>query len=136
MTDARQAGAGRQRAPTSLNVHSIAIQVPNADLRRRGTPADPTDASVIGVWTTASRQQVGVHDDRRQRSRDAGPFVQVSRLGNPLFNEVIVPMGKKDYWNTQPPADDRQFATYVANPELAQLLPGALPGRVPATWPR
>jgi hypothetical protein len=47
----------------------------------------------------------------------------VSRLANPLINEVIIPLGKKDYWNTQHPVNDKQFATYVAHPELAALLP-------------
>jgi hypothetical protein len=46
----------------------------------------------------------------------------VSRLANPLFNEVLVPMAKKDYWNTQQPRHDKQFAAYVAHPELAGLI--------------
>jgi hypothetical protein len=57
--------------------------------------------------------------------------VQVSRLANPLFNEVIVPMGKKDLWNAAPPADDSQFAKFVAQPELAKLLPILYPGIFP-----
>jgi len=51
-----------------------------------------------------------------------GPFTQVSRLGNPLFNEVIVPIGAKDRWNRLAPQWDNQFAKYVAHPELAKLL--------------
>jgi hypothetical protein len=47
----------------------------------------------------------------------------VSRLGNPLFNEVIVPMASKDFWNSGQPVNDSQFAKYVSNPELANLLP-------------
>ena len=47
----------------------------------------------------------------------------MSRLGNPLFNEVIVPMASKDFWNSSQPAQDSQFAKYVSNPELANLLP-------------
>jgi hypothetical protein len=61
----------------------------------------------------------------------SGPFVQVSRLGNPLVNEVIVPMSKKDYWNSQQPVDDKQFTPAVLNPELAQLLPVLYPGVFP-----
>ncbi len=57
--------------------------------------------------------------------------MQVSRLGNPLFNEVLVPMGKKDYWNTQPPDDDTQFAAGVQHPELAGLLNVLYPGVFP-----
>jgi hypothetical protein len=57
--------------------------------------------------------------------------VQVSRLGNPLVNEVVIPMGKKDFWNSQAPASDSQFAPYFANPELAGLLPVLYPGVFP-----
>ncbi len=60
-----------------------------------------------------------------------GPYVQVSRLGNPLVNEVIVPMGYKDEWNAGAPADDAEFAKYVAHPELATLLPVLYPGVFP-----
>jgi hypothetical protein len=55
----------------------------------------------------------------------------VSRLGNPLFNEVIVPMSKKDHWNSLPPAADSQFLKYVQHPELAGLLPVLYPGVFP-----
>jgi Domain of unknown function (DUF4331) len=107
-----------------LNVHSIALQVPTSDLVRSGSHP------VIGVWTTASRQRVCMRD-ADAKMVDVGPFVQVSRLGNPLFNEVIVPMGRKDRWNALPPADDKKFATYVAHPELAALLPDLYPGVFP-----
>jgi hypothetical protein len=111
-------------ATKELNVHSIALQVPTSDLVR--SSSNP----VIGVWTTASRQHVAMHDANGMMV-DVGPWVQVSRLGNPLFNEVIVPMGKKDLWNALPPADDKRFASYVAQPELAALLPGLYPGVFP-----
>ncbi len=62
---------------------------------------------------------------------ESGPWVQVSRLGNPLVNEVVVPMAKKDYWNAQPPVADKQFLAAVKNPELAQLLPALYPGVFP-----
>ena len=62
---------------------------------------------------------------------DTGPWVQVSRLGNPLFNEVIVPMSEKDDWNAVPPSSDSAFAKYVAKPELAGLLPILFPGVFP-----
>jgi len=60
-----------------------------------------------------------------------GPFTQVSRLANPLFNEVIVPMSQKDRWNRLAPYQDSQFAKYVAQPELARLLPALYPGVFP-----
>jgi Domain of unknown function (DUF4331) len=107
-----------------LNVHSIAIQVPISSVVRNGHPT-------IGVWTTASRQRVRLWDADHGEDVNAGPFRQVSRLGNPLVNEVLIPLGQKDYWNTQEPANDKQFAQYVAHAELAGLLPVLYPGVFP-----
>lgn len=120
-------------ATKAVNVHSIAIQVPKAQLTAGHTnPTDPmSPASVIGVWTTASRQRARILVDRNGEEVEAGPFVQVSRLGNPLFNEVLVPIERKDYWNAQPPAADAQFANGVRHPELAKLLPALYPGVFP-----
>ncbi len=116
-----------------LNVHSIAIQVAKNQLTRDGSnPTDPADPrSVIGVWTTASRQKSRIFDPSTGQETNVGPWVQVSRLGNPLFNEVIVPLGDKDRWNALPPKDDSQFAKYVNHPEVARLLPVLYPGVFP-----
>jgi hypothetical protein len=116
-----------------LNVHTIAIQVPKADLTRGGyTATNVMDArSVIGVWASASRQKSKVHNDVSGLWESHGPWTQVSRLGNPLFNEVIVPMASKDRWNQLDPDDDKQFAKYVLKPELAGLLPVLYPGVFP-----
>ena len=115
-----------------VNVHSIALEVPKTDLTKGG--AAPTDAaspaSVIGVWTTASRQKARVLKPGGV-DVSSGPYVQVSRLGNPLVNEVVVPMSKKDFWNSQQPVDDKQFTAAVLNPELAHLLPVLYPGVFP-----
>ncbi len=118
-------------ATNRLNVHSIAIQVPTSQLVRRGASGESDQRSVIGVWTTASRQRVQVWDADRGARLDSGPFRQVSRLGNPLVNEVIIPLGQKDLWNTLPPSDDKRFASYVTGPELAGLLPALYPGVFP-----
>jgi len=124
-------------APTSpvnategYNVHTIAIQVPKTDLTRDGSnPTLVSDSrSTIGAWTSASRRRARVIQN--DGNVEAGPFVQVSRLGNPLFNEVIVPMGDKDRWNAVAPSQDSQFAKYVQQPELAKLLPVLYPGLV------
>jgi uncharacterized protein DUF4331 len=112
-------------ATNFLNVHSIALQVPISRLTVSGHPT-------IGVWTTASRQAARLWDADTSSHVHTGPYVQVSRLGNPLFNEVLVPLGKKDYWNTQHPYHDKQFASYVAHPELASLLPALYPGAFPS----
>jgi hypothetical protein len=120
-------------ATAMVNVHSIAIQVPIKELTRDGwhggNPADPR--AVIGVWTTASRSKAKVRQVDAGGDTQHGPFVQVSRLGNPLFNEVLVPMARKDEWNALPPSEDKLFAQYVAHPELAALLPGLYPGVFP-----
>ena len=117
----------------SMNVHTIAIQVPKTDLTRNGI--NPTDvmaaSSVIGVYSTASRQKSKTWDNQRGTWHLNGPFQAVSRLGNPLFNEVIVPMSQKDRWNSLPPTSDNQFARYVTKPELAGLLPVLYPGVFP-----
>jgi hypothetical protein len=113
-----------------LNVHSIAIQVPLSSVRKNGKKSvrgRDRDA-VIGVWTSASRRQVQVrHGDKKNEDVEVGPQVQVSRLGNPLFNEVIVPMAEKDKWNSLPPSEDKRFAGFVEKPELAALLPVLYP---------
>jgi hypothetical protein len=113
------------------NVHTIAIQVPIAHLTRRGrVPTDPLgDDTTIGVWGAAYRQRARVWG--RASHEQVGPWQQVSRLGNPLFNEVIVPMGEKDRWNMEGPDQDRRYARYVAQPELARLLPQLYPGVFP-----
>jgi hypothetical protein len=119
-------------ATNGFGVHSIAIKVPKSDLTRNGmTPTNPASSgSVVGVWAAASRRRALVREQGGELI-EAGPWVQVSRLGNPLFNEVIVPMGKKDLWNSLTPADDAQFLKYVQHPELAGLLPMLYPGVFP-----
>src|ERR1700722_3779446 len=114
----------------SSNVHSIAIQVPITDIAANGVaPTNSALASAsVGIWTTASRQKARVWDPGFGRNDDMGPFVQVSRLGNPLFNEVLVPLSQKDQWNASPPSQDKFFANGVAHPELAGLLNVLYPG--------
>jgi hypothetical protein len=114
------------------NLHTIALQVPITDLTRGGVK--PTDAmdprAVIGVWASASRRAARIrHGD--DEPEEHGSWQQVSRLGNPLFNEVLVPMSDKDRWNRLDPDDDDQFAKYVQHPELAALLPVLYPGVFP-----
>lgn len=118
-------GAPGVNSGKKLNVHSIAIQIPKTMLTSDGSnPANPSSqTSVIGVWTAAYRPQVRLYETGTGVPIDVGPWIQISRLGNPLFNEVIVPMGEKDAWNGMEPSADSAFAEYVAHPELANLLP-------------
>ncbi len=116
-----------------MNVHTIALQVPKTDLTAGGVA--PTDklasSSVIGVWAAAYRSRGRVFDAVTARYRPFGDAVQVSRLGNPLFNEVVNPMAVKDKWNSLPPTADSQFAQYVNKSELAGLIPALYPGAFP-----
>jgi Domain of unknown function (DUF4331) len=104
------------------NVSSIVLQVPEGDVTRNGRPVASADASnaVVGVWTSTDRRRLQVTQGGRG---DRGKYVQVSRLGNPLVNEVVIPLGQKDRFNrTQPKNDARNYGRYVVEPELAKLL--------------
>jgi hypothetical protein len=120
-------------ATKTLNIHTIAIQVPIGDLTANGSvPTDVMSASsVLGIWGAASRRKMRVVDAANDEKSESGPWVQVSRLGNPLFNEVLVPLGKKDRWNASQPVNDKDYAAGVAHPELGKLLPVLYPGVFP-----
>jgi len=126
------AGEGVDTLQT-LNVHAIAIQIPISKLTADGSvPKDVTSPkAVLGIWGAASRRKVRMLDRANDEHSEAGPWVQVSRLGNPLFNEVIVPLGKKDRWNATQPVHDKDFVSYVQHPELAKLLPALYPKAFP-----
>jgi hypothetical protein len=91
------------------NVQSIALQVPIDEV--------VDDDSVIGIWSTASRQTVRVfRGNNGSRPFSAGSWVQVSRLGNPLVNEVVIPLKLKDAFNSLEPEDDAETLTGVTAP--------------------
>jgi hypothetical protein len=120
----KMADAHGVNATNRLNVHTIAIQIPISQVTGPGH-------HTIGVWTSAERQRARISNGEGAGHTVHGPFTQVSRLGNPLFNEVIVPIGAKDRWNRLAPQWDNQFAKYVQHPELAKLLPVLYPGVFP-----
>src|SRR6266404_5929218 len=105
------------------NTHSIVIQVPISQLtRNHRTPSGPDDpTAVIGVYASASRKRVRILSADGKDKQEA-EWVQVSRLGEPLINEVIIPLGKKDFWNRSDPADDAQFVPFYRSPELARVV--------------
>jgi hypothetical protein len=131
-----------------LNVSTIALQVDISALQKDHKSAaqaanilDPD--YVIGVWASASRQKISVLKDYKDYENgnygasNSGPWIQVSRLGMPLTNEVIVPIGDKDYWNSLTPYQDLErlskFGKYFYNPELGLYMDDALFGSaVPA----
>jgi hypothetical protein len=103
------------------NVHSIVLQVPESQVTRDGKSVSAPDAqnAVIGVWASTERRALTVERTGKGRGR----YVQVSRLGNPLVNEVVIPIGKKDQFNrTQPKDDAKNYGKYVVQPELAAVM--------------
>jgi hypothetical protein len=152
VTELAPAGTNaRQLAPNSLagyNVTSIALEVPAACLTA-GT--DP----VIGAWTTASLRQASVLNAAPESNKSVasvgaiatptgaavqgGAWTQVSRLGMPLVNELIIGLPDKDRFNASSPAGDTQFADYVTNPSLPVLLQTLFGGAgvlAPNVYPR
>lgn len=128
---------GESDVVADQNVTSIALELPTECL----TAGDET---VIGGWTTASLRQARVLDPTptRQNRQDGetgapavegGPWVQVSRLGNPLVNEVVIGLDQKDRFNHSEPQDDGQFATFVRFPTLPVLANALFGTAVPET---
>ncbi len=102
-----------------FNIHTTAIQVPKDDLAMNG---DASANPLIGVWTTAERQTTKVVR-RHHKWVVTHPYKQVSRLGLPLINEVVVPVGKKDAFNASKPVNDlSSIGSYVLDPELPKLI--------------
>ncbi len=124
------------------SVHSIVLQVPEQAVTKNGEKADrPRDddddddrdaddakasgsnasKNVVGIWASTERRKLQVTDNANEEGK--GDYVQVSRLGNPLVNEVVIPIGQKDRFNRTKPADDAaNFGQFVVEPELAKLL--------------
>ena len=128
-------GVGGAPTTDGINVMSLVLEVPIAEIAKDGKrPATTTAAeSVVGVYATTSRPQVRI----LRRGRDAddfGKFIQVSRLGWPLVNEVIVPLKDKDKYNRSEPWNDvSNFGAYILDPEVPKLLNLVLGAGCPAT---
>ena len=130
--------AGARDGLAKLNCHTIAIEVPISTLQKTGrTTASATSILdgdfVIGVYASASRPAITTLSTTGDKPSTSGAWVQVSRLGMPLTNEVIIALGDKDKWNATSPANDGQFIPYFKNPELALYMDdsqfgGAVPG--------
>ena len=108
-----------------FNVHTIALKIPINLLQKDGKnvsqAANILDGDfVIGVYASASRQQIKTLQG--DSTAGSGPWVQVSRLGMPLTNEAVIPVGMKDKWNATAVTNDLQFASYFKNPELALYM--------------
>ena len=119
-----------------MNIHTLGVQVPISDLTGGGD-----GSSIIGVYSQAKRQQTRVLQPRLAvgdtQSSFAGSFVNVSRLANPLVNELLIPIGggpgrgEKDLYNASEPSADAQFLDRVLDPEPARLIDTLYPVDVP-----
>ena len=121
------------------NTHSIAIKVPISSLQKAGKnvtqAANILDGDfVIGAWASASRQQTRVFDATTGKETSSGTWVQISRIGMPLTNEAVIPIGSKDKWNLLTPyTEDPNMEKYFTNPELGLYMDNSLFGTaVPA----
>ena len=132
-TDPLGAPDGEANTLDDKNVTTLALEVPVTCL------AGP-DSGIIGGWTTASVRQARVINptpNMRRPAINGGAFTQVSRLGAPLVNEVVIGLPDKDRFNHSEPVDDAQFALYVTNPTLPALIELLFPAAVaPTAFPR
>jgi uncharacterized protein DUF4331 len=118
------------------NVTSLVLELPASFLA--SSPSSP----VIGAWTTASLRQARVSNPQPTFSKpsvEGGAWTQVSRLGSPLVNELVIGMRDKDRFNASKPRDDAQFATYVTHPTFPAIVErvfGSAGVRAPTNFPR
>ncbi len=114
-----------------FNVNTLALQIPKDELAAGG---DAEENPIIGVWSTTSRRNVRVYKPNGG-DRARGRFIQVSRLGMPLVNEVVIPVGLKDYFNSSKPTQDPAALPLVQDPELPRLLNAIYGTEVPDSDP-
>ncbi|MGW2402816.1 DUF4331 domain-containing protein [Kitasatospora sp. NPDC001664] len=119
-----------QNTLAGYNVNSVALQIPKSRLAYKG---DATRNPVIGVWSSTEKQTLKLSPGKAD---PVGKFVQVSRLGNPLVNEVVLPSGLKDAFNSLPPSEDHNQPAVVARvlePEVPKLVQAIYGLPAPAT---
>jgi hypothetical protein len=107
---------------SGFNVNTIAIEVPIRLLTQDGQTHPPNDPlATIGTWGTTSRRRMTVRRSPLP-AQDSGPFRQVQRMGNPLFNELLIGIGSKDRFSMDQPGKDSQFSNFYLDPLLARVL--------------
>ena len=106
---------------SGTNVNSIVIEIPINRITQDGQSVEQTNTPVIGMYASTARQKVKILGDNGT-AKTQGPRVQVSRLANPLVNELIIDTSAKDFWNSQEPEDEAQFQEFYKNPSIAQAL--------------
>jgi hypothetical protein len=140
LSDAQDADDARNYAPDDVagyNVNAIAIEVPIATINRvGGVVAADNPAATIGTWGTTSRPLVKVQPVLPGNPGfTAGIPAQVQRMGNPLFNELIIGTGSKDRFSMSLPKDDSQFADFALDPLLARALNAIYTSALPIPAP-
>jgi len=117
------------------NVHTIAIEVPITELTKDGAAAtSANENSIVAAWASTYRRAVTVRRSTGVDSASRGGWVQVSRLGNPLVNEAVIPNPQKDVFSAAHPRDDIQFLSYVQNSLLGTYMNVVLGTTCPATF--
>jgi hypothetical protein len=116
-------GTANQNTLLGYNVHSIAIELPiTAITKDRLAASSANQNSVVASWATTSRRAVTVRRSTGVDTAHRGGWVQVARLGNPLVNEVVLPVTQKDIFNAAHPRDDIQFLSYVQTSLLGAYM--------------
>jgi hypothetical protein len=106
---------------SGYNVNCIAIQAPIARITARAkVPSSGDPLRQVGFWGTTSRQALAIRKNERPIV-EVGPFVQVQRMANPLFNELLIPTDRKDRWSRSAPAGDADFAEFALDPLIVRL---------------
>ncbi|HYD94693.1 MAG TPA: DUF4331 domain-containing protein [Noviherbaspirillum sp.] len=126
---------GNRNTLEGKNVSTIAMEIPTSCLTTSGDP-------VVGSWTTSSKRQGRLIDPDpgtgiNTGAKEGGPWVQVSRVGMPLVNEVVIGLEDKNRFNASKPMNDAQFIDYVTNPALPALVQTLFPSApAPTNFPR
>ena len=126
----RAGGTGVNRPEDGVackNIHSIALKIPISTLQQNNLAVSSAtnildSRFIIGVWASASRQQIRTLNTNGTEAY-SGNYVQVSRIGMPLTNEAVIPIGSKDLWNSRTPYNEVAYhENYFCNPELALYM--------------
>lgn len=123
---------GEQDSLATANVTAFVLEVPKRSITVPGQP-------IVGAWTAASLPMTRVLTTTPtydQPTLDSGPYVQVSRLGMPLVNEVVIGLKDKDRFNASQPSNDAVFADYITHPTLPALLEALFGVKAPTLFPR
>jgi len=117
---------------SGFNVNVIALEVPIANITTTGDiPGANRRTAVVGTYGSTDRPQSKTFNAPGEDPNLASELVQIQRMGNPLFNELIIPTETKDLWSMSEPADDAQFAAFALDPLVARVLNAAFGINVP-----